>query len=208
VSSLQLDTPVRGFSHGKDGPLDMQMSQDGRTAKMLIESADRAEIATVLKRYGEVADAVRIAKAIRYAVDQDAMNTTRDLANAVDSAMRGRSTPTLLSKVFQSIRIAVNDELRNLKKFLEVLIGCLNGNARIVVISYHSLEDRMVKTFFKRESKDCLCPPRAPVCVCRHKATLEVLTRRVVKPSAEEVRRNPRARSARLRAARVLSQES
>ncbi|MDH3214730.1 MAG: 16S rRNA (cytosine(1402)-N(4))-methyltransferase RsmH [Candidatus Krumholzibacteria bacterium] len=204
VSSLQLDTSSRGFSYSKDGPLDMKMSPEGRTARMLLQETQHSDLAQILRQYGEVSGATRIARSIRRAVERNNMRTTRDLAIAIDSALPGVATPALLSKVFQAVRIAVNDELRNITEFLERVFTYVNQNARIVIISYHSLEDRLIKDFFRRESKDCLCPTAVPVCTCDHSARLEVLTRRVVKPSVEEITRNTRARSARLRAARVL----
>ena len=205
LSSLQIDERQRGFSYAKDGPLDMQMSSEGPTAKTFLEQTSLRELSGVLKRYGEVSGASRIAREILAGVEKGRMNTTYDLRDAVDSAVRGKSTPALLSKVFQAIRIVINDELQNLARFLGGLVDRLNKNARIVVVSYHSLEDRRVKEFFRRESRDCICPPRTPVCTCHHAATLEILTPRVVRPSPREIEVNPRARSARLRAARVLS---
>lgn len=205
LSSLQLDRAARGFSYLKDGPLDMQMGGAERTAAALLRKVDTAELATILKQFGDVRRASRIARAIRRAADQGKMTTTHDLKKSIDSLSGRESGPNLLSKVFQAIRIAVNDELTNIRKFLGRIVEQLNDNARIVVISYHSAEDRIVKDFLKQESTGCVCPPKVPVCSCEHKATLEVLTRRVVKPSKVEVERNSRARSARLRAARVLS---
>jgi len=207
VSSLQIDLSTRGFSYSVEGPLDMRMSDSGSTAKVLLEKTDEAELTSILQKYGEVTGARRISRAIRAAVDRDEMNSTFDLRSAVESALRGTAQPSLLSKVFQAIRIVVNDELGNLERFLESLVGVLRTNARVVVIAYHSLEDRIVKDFFVRESHDCICPPHIPVCVCEHRAVFEVLTRKVVKPTKEETERNPRARSARLRAARFIGQE-
>lgn len=204
VSSLQIDRAERGFSHASDGPLDMRMSGEGKTAAQLLHESDEHEILEILKSYGEVTRPSRIAREIHTRERQGKMNTTQDLRVAIDGALKGAASPRLLSKVFQAIRIATNDELGNLKRMLNAVIGCMNKNGRIVVISYHSLEDRVVKEFFKRESTDCLCPPTAPVCTCGHRRTLEVMTRRVVKPSSHEIERNQRARSAKLRAARVV----
>ena len=204
VSSLQVDRAQRGFSYTKDGPLGMQMSKEGRSAKALLEESSDVEIARILEAYGEISGARRIARCIRRAVEKGQMETTQDLRRAVDSVLRGRATPSVLSKVFQAIRIAVNDEIENLRRFLNAVVRNLDQDARIVVISYHSLEDRLVKDFFRRESTDCICPPASPVCTCGHLATLHTMTRRVVRPQPEEIEINPRARSARLRAARVL----
>jgi 16S rRNA (cytosine1402-N4)-methyltransferase len=204
VSSLQLDQPSRGFSYLREGPLDMRMSGTGPTAAAVMGRASEMEIAAILKDYGEVSGASRIARSIKQASAGRGLATTTDLKRAVDAAVGGRSSPALLGKVFQAIRIAVNGELDNIRALLDSVLACVNPGARLVFVSYHSLEDRMVKEFFKRESSNCICPPGTPVCVCAHAASLEILTRRVVKPSASEVIENPRARSARLRASRVI----
>jgi len=125
----------------------------------------------------------------------------------VEGALGRRATPAVLSRVYQALRIVVNRELDNLHRFLETIPKWVNENARMVVVAYHSLEDRTVKDFMKRESRSCICAPSVPVCVCGHKRILEVLTPRVVKPSPEEVAGNSRARSARLRAARFVMEE-
>jgi 16S rRNA (cytosine1402-N4)-methyltransferase len=208
ISSLQLDTPRRGFSHARGGALDMRMSSEGRTAAQLIAGMETADLAKTLKQYGEISGAGRIARAIRRRVDRGEMNTTEDLRQAVESSVPGKASPAALSRVFQAIRILVNGELQNIERFLTVVPAHVNPGARIVIISYHSLEDRIVKEFFKRESTDCLCPPSIPVCACGHEAILKVLTRRVVKPSDEEITNNPRSRSARLRAAEFLNREN
>ena len=205
ISSLQLDRPQRGFAYSREGPLDMRMSDEGQTARSLIERVDVTGLSDVLKCYGEVTGASKIARAIRTAVDKDSMATTFDLKNAVDTAFGGKAPPSVLSKVFQAIRIAVNHETENVQGFLDAAPRYVRQDSRLVFVAYHSLEDRLIKDFLKRESTDCLCPPKVPTCVCGHEASLEVLTRRVVKPLPEEIRKNPRARSARLRAARVIS---
>jgi 16S rRNA (cytosine1402-N4)-methyltransferase len=204
LSSLQLDQPDRGFSYSEDGPLDMQMSVVGGTARELINDTDVKELGAILKNYGEVKRPMQIARAIKSAADAGTMNTTADLRNAVDAALRGAPPRSLLSKVFQALRVAVNHELENLDRLLDNCVANVKRGGTIVILSYHSLEDRKIKTFFRRESRDCVCPPRMPVCTCGHKATLELLTRRAVTPTTEESKNNPRARSARLRAARVI----
>ncbi|MEE9270071.1 MAG: 16S rRNA (cytosine(1402)-N(4))-methyltransferase RsmH [Candidatus Krumholzibacteria bacterium] len=206
VSSLQLDRASRGFGYKQDGPLDMRMGATGQTAKSLIENSTVEQLARILREYGEVRGAARIARSIRQAADSGGMASTFDLRRAIEAALVGKPSPGLLSKVFQGIRIALNRELANLEVFLDRVLDHLHANGRLVIVSYHSLEDRIVKRFFKRESSDCLCPPRVPQCVCGHKATLELLTPRVLKPSAEEIAGNPRSRSARLRAAKFLGQ--
>jgi 16S rRNA (cytosine1402-N4)-methyltransferase len=206
VSSLQLDRASRGFGYSQDGPLDMRMGATGQTARSLIENSTAEELARFLKEYGEVRGAARLARSIRQAADRGAMASTFDLRRAVEAALTGKPSPGLLSKVFQGIRIALNRELDNLEAFLDSVPDHLQANGRLVIISYHSLEDRIVKRYLKRESSDCLCPPRVPKCVCGHKATLELLTSRALKPSAGEIADNPRSRSARLRAAKFLGQ--
>jgi 16S rRNA (cytosine1402-N4)-methyltransferase len=208
VSSLQLDDPERGFSYLKNGPLDMRMSGSGETAMELIERLDNADLAAILRGYGEVTGGSRIARAIKQAAAAGRMGSTLELKKAVETAVGGRPAPGLLSQVFQAIRIAVNDELDNIRKFLGSVLGCVNTDARLVFISYQSLEDRTIKEFLKRESTDCVCPPKTPVCTCGHRASLELLTHRVVKPTEAEIAGNPRARSARLRAARVVTTRS
>ncbi len=207
VSSLHLEKATRGFSYRNDGPLDMRMGSSGPTAKSFIDRATVEELSRTLKEYGEVRGATRIAKSIRRAVDNDAMSSTFDLRKAVDDAVAGTPSPSFLSKVFQSIRIAVNGELENLDAFLRKVPRRMNRDGRLVIISFHSLEHRMVKNFLKRESSDCICPPDVPQCVCGHTASLEVMTRRVVRPTAAEAAANARSRSAGLRAARLFGSE-
>jgi 16S rRNA (cytosine1402-N4)-methyltransferase len=204
LSSYQLDDPDRGFSYLHDGPLDMRMGTDGKSARELIAESTADELAAVLKNYGEVRGARRIARSIKASEKTGEMRTTAHLRSAVDAAVGGKASSALLSKVFQSIRIFVNQELDNLKRFLGILLDSVKSGGRLVFISYHSLEDREIKNYFKVESSDCICPPSSPVCRCNHFARLEVLTRRALKPSPSEIESNPRARSARLRAACVI----
>jgi 16S rRNA (cytosine1402-N4)-methyltransferase len=206
VSSLQLDDPHKGFSYRTDGPLDLRFDQDhGLTAADLLGAADETEIADLLWRWGEERASRRIARAIVRARGESPVDTTGRLREIVEQVLpRGvKSTPTL-SRVFQALRIAVNEELDALEEILAKLPDLLRPGGCFVIISYHSLEDRMVKRFIDRERRDCVCPPEIPGCVCGHRATLEPLTRRAVKPTAAELDTNPRARSARLRAARIL----
>ncbi len=205
LSSLQLDDASRGFSYLQDGPLDMRMSGDGTPASVFIEQSSEDELCRVLKEYGEMSGARRIARAIKNASERDAMASTFDLKLAVESAMGRWVPPAVLSRVFQAVRVALNGELENISNFLNLITGHMNRDGRLVVISYQSLEDRLVKNFFKAKSARCVCPPSVPVCVCGQVPSLELLTRRVVRPSATEVARNPRSRSARLRAAKVIN---
>ena len=206
VSSLQLDGPGRGFSFQRDEPLDMRMDTDAETtAADIVNETEEAELADIIRRYGEERRARPIARAI---AARRPLRTTGDLVRAVEqAASRGRERhhhhPATLT--FQALRIAVNRELDFLASTLSAACGLLGGaGARIAVLAFHSLEDRIVKEHFRRESSDCVCPPRTPVCICGHVATLRLVTRRVRKPGADEVARNPRARSARLRVAEAL----
>jgi 16S rRNA (cytosine1402-N4)-methyltransferase len=204
VSSMQLDDPDRGFSYMADGALDMRMGDAGRRADEWIARTDAAEIAASLRRYGEVRRAKKIAREIKEAADRGAMRSTGELRAAVDRALGGAASPAELSRVFQAVRIHINGELELLDRFFVTVLDHVNPGGRIVVISYQSLEDRTVKSFFKLESATCVCPPGVPVCSCGHTPRVRVLTRRVVKPSADEIAANARARSARLRAAEVV----
>ncbi|HSF85204.1 MAG TPA: 16S rRNA (cytosine(1402)-N(4))-methyltransferase RsmH [Acidimicrobiia bacterium] len=200
VSSHQLDEAQRGFSYHGEGPLDMRMGPDADlTAADLVNSWDRDELARVIRRFGEEQFARRIADAI---VRRRPIATTGELAaivaGAVPAAARRRRHPA--RKTFQALRIAVNDELAAVEQGLEDAIASVRPQGRIVVIAYHSLEDRIVKQRFAAGAAGCECPPGLPVCVCEKAAELIRLTRKPLRPTEEEVRRNPRARSARLRA--------
>jgi len=205
VSSMQLNRPERGFSHSSAGLLDMRMDRTGTTAREWLESTDEAEIAVTLRRNGEVRRARRIARWIKIAATAGELDTTAGLRAAVERALGPTASVGELSRVFQAVRIHVNDELGMLDRFLDGIIDRVKVGGRIVIISYHSLEDRAVKSFFKLQSATCVCPPGSPICVCAHSPALRVLTRRVVKPSAQEIAANVRSRSARLRAAEVIT---
>jgi 16S rRNA (cytosine1402-N4)-methyltransferase len=202
ISSAQLDTPERGFSFRSDGPLDMRMDPSGDvTAAQIVNQYEEAEIERILRTYGEERWARRVAQFI---VARRPLRTTRDLAQAVEAAIPRKAWPRdihVATRTFQGLRIAVNDELGEIESGLAAALEILNPGGRMATISFHSLEDRLVKSFFIVESKDCICPPQQPVCTCGHRASLRIVTRRPVRPSAEEVDSNPRARSARLRVA-------
>ena len=202
LSSLQLADPARGFSFSADGPLDMRFDPDsgGETAADLVNRLPGAELAALLRRYGEEPQARRIAEAI---VAARPLHTTGELAAVVEQAVGGRRGRRIhpATRTFQALRIAVNDELATIERALPQAVEILAPGGRLVVIAFHSLEDRLVKRFMRRESRDCICPPETPVCVCGHRATLRAVTRKPLRPSAEEVAANPRARSARLRVA-------
>jgi 16S rRNA (cytosine1402-N4)-methyltransferase len=204
VSSPQLDTAERGFSIQSDGPLDMRMDSSQKTsaADLLIKLSD-AELASIIKDYGEERYAKRVVRAIRREQEEQPITTTgqlsRIVARVVKSSRHSRIHPA--TRTFQALRIAVNDELEQLKSALAGMMGLLHSTARIAVISFHSLEDRIVKTFFRDEEKGCSCPPKIPICVCGRMPTLKVLTRKPLVPSQEEVEQNPRSCSAKLRVA-------
>ena len=211
VSSRHLDTPERGFRFSEDSaemtPLDMRMDRrKGVTAADLLRTASAAELERIFREYGELAGAARLARALVAARRVAPIRSAADLLAVVREARVGggrRHHPATL--VFQALRIAVNDELRALEEGLAAGIEALRAGGRIAVIAYHSLEDRVVKERLREEARGCVCPPRIPVCVCGRKPRLRILTRRPVMPSREEMRENPRCRSARLRAAARLA---
>ncbi len=202
ISSAQLDDPDRGFSFRAEGPLDMRMdTQSDRTAAEIVNRADVAELERILREYGEERWARRIAQFI---VARRPLRSTRELAQAVEAAVPRKAWPRdihVATRTFQALRIAVNDEMAEIETGLRAALSTLKPGGRMATISFHSLEDRLVKSFFNVESKDCICPPQQPVCTCGHRATLRIITRHPVRPSDEEVAANPRARSARLRVA-------
>jgi len=205
LSSTQIDDPARGFSFRADGPLDMRMDPSSTlTAATIVNDRDEAEIERILRELGEERWARRIAQFI---VARRPLRTTRDLASAVEAAIPRRAWPRdihVATRTFQGLRIAVNDELGEIETGLRAALSTLKPGGRMATISFHSLEDRLVKSFFNVESKDCICPPQQPVCTCGHRATLRIVTRHPVRPSDQEVAANPRARSARLRVAERL----
>ncbi len=204
VSSPQLDLPERGFSFMRNGPLDMRMNSAQKTtaADLLVSLSDR-ELALTIKEYGEERYPKRIVRAIRKAQTQNAITTTHQLSNIISSVIH-LSRPIKIhpaTRTFQALRIAVNNELEHIEKALNDSIEILHASARIMVISFHSLEDRIIKNFFKDEEKGCICPPKIPICACGHRARLKIITRKPVTPTAEEVRSNSRASSAKMRVA-------
>ena len=211
ISSMQIGRAERGFAFGLEGPLDMRMdpSSGGITAAEIVNEWDETSIANLFFTYGEERQSRRIASAV---VRNRPIATTWELAKAVEQVVggaRGRTQIHPATKVFLALRIRVNGELDSLDAALPQAhsllgFGTAHGGGRLVVISFHSLEDRVVKQYMRREATDCLCPPQVPLCRCGHVATLRDLTRRAVKPGDEEVARNPRARSAVLRAAERL----
>ncbi len=221
LSSFQLESEGRGFSLQRDAPLDMRFDPDTTSspgAKQALTAADVVnnysfeDLVRVISSYGEEPRARAIARAI---IRQRPLRTTLELAELVTGVGVGRRTRPgrgrgsgkihPATRTFQALRIEVNSELDNLRAGLKQAMSILKPGGRLVVISYHSLEDRIVKEAFSREAKGCVCPPRVPVCICGHTPTLKVLTKRVVKPLPEEVRINPRSRSARMRVSERLT---
>jgi 16S rRNA (cytosine1402-N4)-methyltransferase len=198
LSSLQLNDDERGFSFQYDAPLDMRLSPTQEvTAADIINTSSEAELAHLIRNYGEEKYSYKIAP---YIVQQRPIKTTLRLANILEQAIRGRRGRIHpATKTFQALRIAVNQELEHLEAALRQAINLLGINGRLVVISYHSLEDRIVKQFMQLEAKDCICPPETPTCVCGHKVSLRLISKKVVTPSAAEIQLNPRSRSAKLR---------
>lgn len=207
VSSLQLEQPERGFSFQLDGPLDMRMNPEtGQAAAELVNGLSEDELADLIYRYGEEPQSRRIARAI---VRARPILRTQELARVISKAIpsrtgrsrrqRGRTRIHPATRTFQALRIAVNDELGALERVLPQAIELLKPGGRLAIISFHSLEDRIVKQYFKQESQDCICPPEQPVCTCRHKATIRIITKRPITSSSAEVAENPKARSAKLR---------
>ena len=204
LSSLQLEEESRGFSFQREGPLDMRFSpRQELTAADIVNTYSEEELATLLWQYGEERQSRRLARRL---TEERPFRTTTQLAKAVEQVVSRRARGVIhpATRTFQALRIAVNQELRHLEAALVQAHGLLGFGSRLVVISYHSLEDRTVKSFLRQEARDCICPPGLPVCVCGHRATLRLLARGAVRPSPAEVAANPRARSARLRVAERL----
>ena len=208
VSSLQLDSPSRGFSFRHEAPLDMRMdTSSGETAAELLGRLSEVEIANLIFEFGEEPRSRRIARAIVQRRERgQPVATTTDLANVVERAV-GRGNKRRIhpaTRTFQALRIAVNGELENLDRFLFDAVDHLEPAGRLVVISFHSLEDRIVKRTLQKLSGRCQCPPRLPKCICGARKAIDTLTKRAVAPSAKEIAENPRARSAKLRGAQKI----
>lgn len=208
VSSHQLDTPERGFSFRDDGPLDMRMDRSrGETAAQIINSRDEVELTRIFRSYGEERWARKIARRICQVRAEKPFETTRSLAELIRDTVPGGHQPARIhpaTRVFQALRIFVNGELEHVRSGVELGLRLLRPGGRLVVISFHSLEDRIVKHMFRDAATGCVCPPKLPICQCGHQPDVEILTRRAVRPSEEELDQNPRSRSAILRAVRKL----
>src|SRR5579884_1478557 len=197
-----------GVSFQAPGPLDMRMGPSaGATAGDLVNSASEAELIRIFSEYGEEHYARRIARAIVRARSTRRLDSTEELSRLVAESVPRSSRIHPATRVFQALRIATNDELRRLREALPQARALLGNGGRLVVISFHSLEDRLVKRFLQTESRGCVCPPDIPICVCGKNPSLRILTRKPLRPSDEERRANPRSRSAKLRAAEVIHQQ-
>lgn len=202
VSSYQFDVPERGFSYNYDAPLDMRMSKSGISARDIVNSASQDELARILREYGEEKFASRIASHIVFAREKKPIETTFELSEIVKSAIPAaarRSGPHPARRTFQALRIAVNGELEELGALLDDALSLLAKGGRLAVITFHSLEDRMVKQRFLSWAQGCTCPPDFPICVCGHKPQVVIPKKKGIEPSKEEIEINPRSRSARLR---------
>lgn len=209
VSSMQIDTASRGFSFATDAPLDMRFSpQNPVSAADLVNHLPERELANLIFQYGEDRRARQIARAI---INARPITTTRQLAEIVRRASGPERHKTHLhpaTRTFQALRIEVNQELENLQSVLPQAVDALLPGGRLAIIAFHSLEDRIVKQYFQRESRDCICPPRQPICTCGHRAAIKILTKTPIRPTEQETAQNPRARSALLRIAEKLSQST
>jgi 16S rRNA (cytosine1402-N4)-methyltransferase len=211
VSSMQLDTPQRGFSFQHDDPLDMRFNPDNPiSAAELVNQWTEDDLAKIIFQYGEESRARQIAHAI---IQARPISSTYQLAEIIVRSVSGagvyrrrKSGIHPATRTFQALRIAVNQELQAVEQVLPEAASALRPGGRLAVISFHSLEDRLVKQYFRRESRDCLCPPRQPVCTCGHRAILREIYRHPIRPADDEIRENPRARSARLRVAEKIGE--
>ncbi len=202
VSSMQLDTPARGFSFQSEGPLDMRFNPNQPiSASELVNRLSEAELAELIWRLGEESQSRRIARAICQARP---LQTTSQLSEVIIRAVgrQGRLHPA--TRTFQALRMAVNQELQAIEAFMPQAIHALSPGGRLAMITFHSLEDRLVKQFLRRESRNCICPPRQPVCTCHHTPSLREVNRHPITPGETETQANPRARSAKLRVAEKL----
>jgi 16S rRNA (cytosine1402-N4)-methyltransferase len=206
LSSMQLEDTTRGFSFQHDDPLDMRISPTQKiTAADIVNKSPEARLAEIIRTYGEEYSSHRIASTI---VNSRPVNTTGQLAALIERAIGRKGKIHPATKTFQALRIAVNQELEHLESVLKQAIELLGFEGRLVVITYHSLEDRIVKQFYQKESRGCICPPEVPVCICGHTPRLKIINRKVIVPSSAEVRDNPRSRSAKLRTAERLITQS
>lgn len=212
ISSKQLDDEMLGISFLKNSPLDMQLGgkelSGGVSAEKILNEYSEDRILSIIKNYGEERYAKNIAAEIVKVRKEKRIESTKELVDIIGVAVPEKYKHGRIhfaTRTFQALRIAVNGELVNLEKVLPEILDCLEPGGRIGIISFHSLEDRIVKRFFHREARDCICAPDVPVCVCDHHKRLELLSRKPIRPTEEEMEKNPRARSARLRVAKKIA---
>jgi 16S rRNA (cytosine1402-N4)-methyltransferase len=209
VSSHQIDKKERGFSYMQESLLDMRMNpSEGVPAEELLRRIDEERLAEILSNYGEIQNSARMAKTIKNRVKDSSIHTSADLRDCLRNEYGPNLNVKIIAKVFQALRIEVNDELGELTRFLDKIIKYLKTGGRLAVISYHSLEDRIVKEFIRLQEQSCICPLDSPVCNCSKPITLKRITKKAIKPSEKEVAENPRSRSARLRVAEKLSEDN
>ncbi len=206
MSSFALDNPERGIAFSKNGPLDMRFSPEIKmSAADFINNAEFESLRKVIWEYGEEKNSVRISNAIIKAREIKRISTTIELADVIKKITPSRFHNKTLSRVFQAIRIHINQELDILEDTLQQTLDTLSVGSRLVIITYHSLEDRIVKKFIKRETTSCLCPPEFPICTCNHVAKFKKLSKKIILPSKEEIKTNSRARSAKLRVVELIT---
>lgn len=203
ISSMHVDDASRGFSFRHDAPLDMRFDvlNTHQSAADLINTCTTDELADIFYKYGEEHDSRRLARAV---IAARPLHTTRQLAAIIESHTHPKARSDTLARIFQALRIAVNDELGALERVLPQAVKLLNTTGRLAIISFHSLEDRIVKDYFKLESTDCICPPKQLVCTCGHRASIRLVTRKPITPNQAEIAANPRSRSAKLRVAEKI----
>ncbi len=205
VSSFQLDDKESGFTFRENAPLDLRMNKNyGVPASHIINNMQEAELTNIFFKYGEEKFSRKIARKIALERTTKRITTTIELRKVIESVIPERHVTKTLARIFQALRIFVNNELEDLSDFLSKSVELLKPEGRIVILTYHSLEDRIVKDFFKYESTECICPPGLPVCVCNKIKRLEIITRKPVTPEEAEIKENPRSRSAKLRASRKV----
>ncbi len=203
LSSYELEDETRGFSFRNKSPLDMRFGSTDKTAAYILNQYKEDNLIKIFKEFGEERYARQIAGEIIEYRKLKPISTTDQLVDIIEAVYKNKPKPKIhvATKVFQALRIAVNEELINIKEILPQAVDILEGGGRIAIISFHSLEDKIIKNYFRQESKGCICPPKLPICNCGHKAKLKLLTKKVIIPQQEEIAQNPRSRSAKLRVA-------
>ncbi len=205
ISSYQIDSKHRGFSYRYNSNLDMRFdSNSGISAKEFLNNIDEIDLGKIIKELGEEKQYKKIAANIVKYSKKSKMNTTYDLREAIEEVSRKQHINKTLSRVFQAIRMKINDELNNLSKLLNSALKYVKSEGRIAIITFHSIEDRIVKNFFKENAISCICPHSFPLCICNHKAKLKIINKKSICPSELEIKKNPRSRSARLRIVECL----